>query len=58
MQWEFIVALVIAIPVILFPAALVWFLNVSGIYAVIRDARKRRIAYEKRMRTATEVEVK
>ena len=47
MQWEFVVALVIAIPIILFPAAFVWFLNVSGIYTVIRERRKRRIAREK-----------
>jgi len=49
MQWEFIVALVIAIPVILFPAAFVWYLNASGLYQVIRDtwekrARERKLA--------------
>lgn len=37
MQWEFIVALVIAIPIILSPAAFVWYLNVSGLYRVICD---------------------
>lgn len=42
MQWEFIVALVIAIPIILFPVAFVWYLNVGGIYAAIKEARKRR----------------
>ncbi len=39
MQWEFIVALVIAIPIILFPAAFVWYLNIGGIYAAIREGR-------------------
>ena len=47
MQWEFIVALVIAIPIILFPAAFVWYLNIGGIYAAIKDARVRRAAREK-----------
>ncbi len=47
MQWEFIVALVIAIPIILFPAAFVWYLNIGGIYAAIKDARARRAAREK-----------
>ena len=46
MQWEFIVALVLAIPVILLPVALVWYLNIGGIYAAIQEARKRRAAHE------------
>jgi len=41
MQWEFIVALVIAIPIILFPVAFVWYLNIGGIYAAIKEARAR-----------------
>jgi len=44
MQWEFIVALVVAVPIILFPAALVWYLNIGGIYAAIKEARARRVA--------------
>ncbi len=41
MQWELIVALAIAIPVILFPAAFVWFLNISGILTVWKETRAR-----------------
>ena len=44
MSWELIVALVIAIPVILFPAAFVWYLNFGGIYHAIQEARKAKIA--------------
>ena len=47
MQWELIVALVIAIPIILFPAAFVWYLNIGGIYAAIKEARARRVAHKK-----------
>ena len=47
MQWELIIALVIAIPVILFPAAFVWYLNIGGIYAAIKVARERRAAEKK-----------
>ena len=54
MEWQVVVALVVAIPVILIPVVFVWFLNVSGIYTVVRETRKRRIAREKRMRAATE----
>jgi hypothetical protein len=42
MHWEFIVVLVIAVPVILSPVAFIWFLNVGGILAAIRETRARR----------------
>ena len=32
MHWEFIVALIIAVPVILFPAALIWHMNIRGLF--------------------------
>jgi len=41
MQWEFVVALLVAIPIILFPVAFVWYLNASGLYQVLRDRRQR-----------------
>jgi hypothetical protein len=47
MQWELIVALVIAIPIILFPVAFVWYLNIGGIYSSIKEARARRVAQKK-----------
>lgn len=42
MQWQLIVALVVAIPIILFPAAYVWYLNVGGIVQAVREARAAR----------------
>ncbi|MFC1909288.1 hypothetical protein ACFLXD_05490 [Chloroflexota bacterium] len=47
MEWQIVVALVVAIPIILFPAAFVWYLNIGGIYAAIKKARARRVAHEK-----------
>jgi len=41
MEWQLILALVLAIPVILFPAAYVWYLNIGGVRAAVREARKR-----------------
>ena len=41
MQWQMVVALAVVIPVILFPAALVWFLNISGLLQVMKEARAR-----------------
>jgi len=43
MQWEFIVALVIAIPIVLFPVVFVWYLNAGKIYSAIKEARERAI---------------
>jgi len=57
MEWQVILALALVIPIILFAAAFVWYLNVSGIYTVIRETRKRRVAREKRAKGVVEVEV-
>jgi len=43
MEWQVIVALVVTIPIILLPVALVWFLNVGGIFTAIKEARARRV---------------
>lgn len=47
MQWELVVALVIALPVILFPAAYIWYINIGGIYAAIKEARQKKFAVKK-----------
>ena len=52
MEWYVILAIALAIPVILLPAALIWYINVSGIYTVIRETQKRRAARRKRAREA------
>ena len=41
MEWQIIVALVLVIPIILFPVAFVWYLNIGGIYAAIKEALER-----------------
>ena len=41
MEWQVIVALVVAVPIILFPVAFLWYLNVSGVYQVMRATRAR-----------------
>ena len=52
MQWELLVALVVAIPIILFPAAYIWYLNIGGVYAAIKEAWEKRAAREKDARVA------
>jgi len=46
MEWQVIVVLLVAIPIIGLPAAFVWYLNVGGIYAAIEETRARRVAYK------------
>ena len=41
MEVQYVVALIIAIPIILFPAAFVWFLNVSGVLTAWKESRAR-----------------
>ena len=48
MEWQIIVALAVMIPVILIPVVFVWFLNIGGIFAVLRRLRERRAAWSKR----------
>jgi len=43
MEGTMIVALVLAIPVVLFPAAFVWYLNIGGIVQAVREARAARV---------------
>jgi hypothetical protein len=51
MQWEIIVALVIAIPIILFPVAFVWYLNLGGLVQAVREARQAKAAHKKEAAT-------
>jgi hypothetical protein len=52
MEWQFVVALVVAIPIILLPVALVWYLNIGGIYAAVREARRKRALRQEEMKAA------
>ena len=47
MQLELIIALMVAIPIILFPAAFVWYLNIGGVCAAVKKAHLRNVAQEK-----------
>jgi hypothetical protein len=53
MQWELVVALVIAVPIILFPAAFVWHLTIGGIFAAMKEARAKKAAREIGIKAAT-----
>ena len=40
MEWQVIAALVLGMPIILFPAAYVWCLNIGGLYATVKERRE------------------
>ena len=42
MEGTLILALAIAIPIALFPAAFIWYINIGGILETARQARKAR----------------
>jgi hypothetical protein len=50
MEWQVIAALAVAVPVILFPAAFVWYLNIGGIVHAVREAK---MAREKKLAKTT-----
>ena len=39
MKWELIIAVIIAVPIILFPAAYVWHTNIGGVFHSLREAK-------------------
>ena len=55
MDWQVVLALVLGIPVILFPAAYIWYLNIGGLYQVIHDARQKEKDRVKAQREAEEL---
>jgi hypothetical protein len=42
MHWEILIALIIAVPVILFPAAYLWYMDIGGLFTSYKEARARR----------------
>jgi hypothetical protein len=48
MDWQIVVALVIAIPIILFPVAFVWYLNIGNVVAAVREWRRNRAKSRRR----------
>jgi len=48
MEWQFMVMLIVMVPVVLLPVAFVWYLNLGGVWAAMRRARKEK-ASEKQL---------
>jgi len=46
MEWQIILALVVVAPLILIPAALIWYIQIGGIYAAVKAVRQRAAAHQ------------
>ena len=44
MEWPYIVVLVLAIPVIILPVLVIWYINAGGIFAILNQHRKKAAA--------------
>lgn len=47
MEWQIIIAILIAIPIMLFPIALIWYLNLGRIVTAVKEAKSKRAFKEK-----------
>ena len=58
MEWQIVVILAITIPVLLIPVVYVWYLNIGGIYATIRQRRESRLRSRKMVASVSHAENK
>jgi len=42
MEWQVILAVALAFPIVLFPAAFVWYINIGGICAIVLEKRAKK----------------
>ncbi len=45
MQWRFVEALILAVPIVLLPVAVVWYFNLGGVGAAFRQSKAKRVAH-------------
>ncbi len=51
MEWKFIVALIFAIPIILFPVAFIWYINAGRLITYLSHIWQRKPAHSKQPET-------
>jgi uncharacterized membrane protein YqiK len=55
MEWYFTLAIIVAIMIITVPIVFIWYINVSGLYQVMREARQRQKRREMVLKGAGEL---
>jgi hydrogenase assembly chaperone HypC/HupF len=53
MEWQIILILVLVVPMVLFPVVLIWYLNIAGVYAILRERLLEQIRARQDSATAT-----
>ena len=48
MTWQIALALFIIAPVLVIPAVFIWYMNISGMYGAVKEARAKRTALKDR----------
>lgn len=53
MPLELLIALILVLPIIILCGAFVWYLNIGGIYAIVKETRQKRqaVAESKKLET-------
>ena len=51
MEWKFIIALIFAIPIILFPVAFLWYINIGGMVNAFSRIRQKKAARNRSQET-------
>ena len=54
MEWQFVIALLVAVPIIIFPVAFIWYINISGVRQSVKEVIERRVAQEKEANNSVE----
>lgn len=49
MEWQIILALVVVVPLILFPVVFIWYLTGGGLIAALRERQKAKAAAKERI---------
>jgi uncharacterized membrane protein len=49
MEWQIIVVLAVVVPLILFPVAFIWYVNIGGLTIMLRERRSKKAAAKERM---------
>ena len=54
MEWQIIVVLAVVVPLILFPVVFIWYVNIGGLIAALRERQKVKATVKERSREIAE----
>jgi hypothetical protein len=54
MEWQIIVVLAVVVPLILFPVVFIWYVNIGGLYTMLRERQNKKAVAKERSREIAE----